>query len=134
MLRQTDLIYRDSDVSVFVNSKFLKNNPGHVIVVPNQHFENVYELPDLLSARITSVSRQFAIALKEVRKCDGVTLMQNNEPASNQHAFHYHMHVYPRFTNDDWAMYVYHTEVSTAAERAPYVAALKDYLQTHPII
>lgn len=33
--------------------------------------------------------------------CDGVTFLQNNEPASNQHAFHYHLHVLPRYTNDN---------------------------------
>lgn len=133
MLKIEDLIYRDPMVSVFVNSKFVKNNPGHLIIVPNEHFENVYTLPDGLAARIMSVARQLAVALKEVRKCDGVTLLQNNEPASNQHAFHYHLHVYPRFENDDWTNFVYNTEVSTPEQRKPYIHGLLQYFTTNPI-
>lgn len=133
MLKAPDLVYRDSMVSVFVNSKFVKNNPGHVIVVPNEHYENIYAMPDDLTNRVMAVARQLAVALKEVRKCDGVTLLQNNEPASNQHAFHYHLHIYPRFTKDDWTSFVYNTEISTPEQRRPYVEALQQYLVTNPI-
>lgn len=133
MLKISDLVYRDNWVSVFVNSKFVKNNPGHLIIVPNEHFENIYAMPDGLTNRIMSVARQFALALKEVRKCDGITLLQNNEPASSQHAFHYHLHVYPRFTNDDWSSFVYNTEVSTPEQRKPYIEALQNYLAANPI-
>jgi histidine triad (HIT) family protein len=31
-----------------------------------------------------------------------VTLRQNNEPAGDQHAFHYHMHIFPRYVGDNF--------------------------------
>lgn len=130
MMRQADIFYRDDLVLAAINSKFLGSNPGHVIVVPLKHFENLYELPTAESNQIMKVSREVAIALKEVRKCDGVTFQQNNEPASGQHAFHYHAHIFPRFENDQFAANQADVRVSLPAERRPYAAALKEYFST----
>ena len=133
MLRNQDIVFEDQTIMVFVNSKFVRNNPGHLIVVPKEHIENIYDLPDDLASPIMSVARQLAVALKQVRNCDGITILQNNEPASNQHAFHYHLHVYPRFVSDEWTSYVYNTEVSTPEQRKPYADALQGYLANNPI-
>jgi hypothetical protein len=35
MIVEDDFVYRDKDVSAFINSFFVGNNPGHVVVVPN---------------------------------------------------------------------------------------------------
>jgi len=39
--------------------------------------------------------------MKQAWKCDGVSTRQHNEPAGNQDVWHYHMHVFPRWDNDD---------------------------------
>lgn len=125
MMKQDDIFFRDEYVMAAVNSKFVEKNPGHVIVVPLRHYENIYELPILESHRIMEIAKRVAIALKEIRKCDGVTILQNNEPASNQHAFHYHMHVFPRFENDDLHSNVAHTIVASPEERKQYSSPLR---------
>lgn len=102
LLKQEDLVYKDKVVGAFINSFWIGKNEGHVIVVPNEHYENIYDLPDEVGGRIMSVARKIAIALKETYHCDGVTLRQNNEPASEQHAFHFHLHVIPRYVGDDF--------------------------------
>jgi len=38
--------------------------------------------------------------MKSAYGCDGVNLLQNNEPAAGQHAFHYHLHLFPRYDGD----------------------------------
>ncbi|OFX75701.1 MAG: hypothetical protein A2071_09035, partial [Bacteroidetes bacterium GWC1_47_7] len=100
MMKQDDIFYRDDLVMAVINSKFVGNNPGHAIVVPLKHYENLYELPEKEANQIMKVAKEVAIAMKEVRKSDGVMIQQNNEPASGQHAFHYHMHIFPRFEED----------------------------------
>lgn len=100
LLKQADLVYRDDLVSVFINSFWIRTVEGHVIVVPNKHVENIYEMPDEIGHRISEVSKKIAKAMKTAYKCDGITLRQNNEPAGNQHAFHYHLHIYPRYEGD----------------------------------
>lgn len=130
MAKQSDIVYRDELVLVYVNSKFIESNPGHVIIVPVEHFENIYELPTKFSHRIAEIAQKMALALKDVRKCDGVWIEQNNEPASGQHAFHYHMHIVPRFKDDNLRSNLAQEKVyvSTPEERLPYAEDLKNYL------
>lgn len=130
MAKQADIVYRDTHALVYVNSKFVGNNPGHVIVVPTVHYENLYDLPREYAHRIIEVSQMMACALKSVRKCDGVWVVQNNEPASGQHALHYHMHIFPRYVNDNLRQLdvAGHVRVAAPAERAPYAEALRAYL------
>ena len=102
LLQQSDLVYKDDLVSAFINSFWVGKSEGHVIVVPNQHFENMYALPSEYGTRIFEISKKIAIVMKEAYKCDGITIRQNNEPAGDQHAFHYHLHVFPRYEHDEF--------------------------------
>ena len=46
-----DLVYRDGSVTAFIVSAWWPANPGHVLVVPNEHYEEIYVIPDdLLTA------------------------------------------------------------------------------------
>jgi histidine triad (HIT) family protein len=74
--------------------------PGHALVVPRRHIENLYELPDELAAPILSTAARVARAAKRAFAAEGVTLRQNNEAASDQHLLHFHLHVIPRFAGD----------------------------------
>lgn len=133
MMKQEDIFYKDDLVMAVVNSKFVGNNPGHIIIVPLQHYENIFDLPEGTANRINKVAKAVAIALKEVRKCDGVMLQQNNEPASGQHAFHYHLHIFPRFNDDHIHEHMMSARVSTAEERRQYSQPLKEYFLQRPI-
>lgn len=102
LLKQDDLVFQDDLVSVWINSLWIKGNEGHIIIVPNKHFENIYELPDKVGCRIFEISKFTSKAMKQAYGCNGITLRQNNEPAGDQHAFHYHLHVFPRYDEDNF--------------------------------
>jgi histidine triad (HIT) family protein len=102
LIKTTDFVYRDELVSAFINTFFMGKNAGHVIVVPNDHFENIYTLPASQGHRIFDVAQKVALAMKAAYQCDGVTTRSNNEPAGDQHAFHFHFHVFPRYTDDGY--------------------------------
>lgn len=129
LIRQTDIVFRDNLATIFIGSFFVGNNPGHPIIVPNQHFENLYDLPVEIGARILELSKNIAVALKDVRRCDGVTIVQNNEPIGGQHAFHYHMHVFPRFIEDDLHANMHHSRKTIPDQRISYAQALKEYYE-----
>lgn len=129
LLRQADLVFRDDLVSVWINSFWIKGNEGHVIIVPNEHFENIYDVPDIVGHRIFEVSKVMSQAIKHVYSCDGITLRQNNEPAGDQHAFHYHLHVFPRYLNDSFNVQLTQKSfLSDLADRLEYAKKLKKYL------
>lgn len=123
-IKQADIFYRDDLVVGFISSKFIKGNEGHALIVPVKHFENLYDLPDEYARRIIEVSKRVAVRLKGARGCDGVTVVQNNEPAGDQHAFHYHMHVIPRFDGDNFHEELWKAERSDPEKRIHYSKAL----------
>jgi histidine triad (HIT) family protein len=120
-----DIVYRDERVTALINSFWMKNNPGHVIIVPNKHFENIYELPDELGAHIHVVAKKMALAMKKAYGCDGIMTLQNNEPASGQHAFHYHLHIFPRYENDDLHANMMDKQLADPVERKEYADKLR---------
>lgn len=93
------VIVTEGDIAVLINPMPL--NPGHLLVVPRLHVENIYELPDALTGPILSMAARVARVSKRVLAADGVTLRQNNGAASGQHLFHFHLHVIPRSFGDD---------------------------------
>jgi len=131
LLRQADLVFQDDLVSVFINSFWLKTVEAQVIVVPNEHFENLYEIPAKVGHRIIDVSKKIALAIKKAYKADGITIRQNNEPAGDQHAFHYHMHVFPRYKGDKYneGMLV-KSILSKPVDRVKYAKKIKASLET----
>jgi histidine triad (HIT) family protein len=129
MIKQDDIFYKDDLIVGIINSKYVKHNPGHIILVPREHYENIYDLPDEIGAKIFQMSRIFSIALKEIRKCDGITIRQNNEPASNQHAFHYHLHIFPRFEGDDFENLSQNTNILELSERKKYAGDLISWIE-----
>lgn len=126
LLNQSDLVYKDKLTSVFINSFFLKGNEGHLIVVPNKHIENIYNLNPDISSAIMQTAQQMSILLKKAYDCDGVTLRQNNEPAGDQHAFHFHLHIFPRYLNDQFNQAEKYQ--STPEERQKYQVKLQKHL------
>ena len=124
---QDDVVYRDDDVLAFVSAGWWLNNPAHVLVVPNVHYENIFELPAELGTPIQRVAREIAIAFKETYGCDGVSARQHNEPAGNQDVWHYHLHVFPRYTDDH--LYLQWWRPSTPEERYPYAVKLREFLR-----
>ena len=86
---QAEVVLRDEQVTAFISAHQWPANRGHVVVVPNEHYENLYELPDALAAPIQSAARRIALALKSEYDCDGISTRQHNEPAGNQDVWHY---------------------------------------------
>jgi histidine triad (HIT) family protein len=129
LMRVSDKVFQDDLVTVFVNSFFLGKNKGHVIVVPNKHYENIYDLPQEYGHRIFDVAQKMANVLKKAYKCDGITTRQNNEPAGDQHAFHFHFHVFPRYKDDGYNQQLpAHKKLADPAERAEFAKKLKAFL------
>lgn len=115
---QDDVVYREEFVTAFLASKNWPNNRGHVLVIPNEHFENVFDLPSELGAPIQAAIKRIAVAMKRAYECDGISTRQHNEPAGNQDVWHYHVHVYPRYKRD--FLYLTRGRTTRPEDRKPY--------------
>lgn len=75
-------------------------NPGHILLIPKKHHENIYTLPDELLSLMAPVIKKLAIAAKHAVGADGINIGMNNDLAAGQVIFHAHIHIIPRFTGD----------------------------------
>jgi histidine triad (HIT) family protein len=126
--KQADVVFRDDMLTAFISSAWWPANPGHVLVVPNEHYENVYVMPDATLAAVQVMGKRVALALKATYGCDGTSFRQHNEPAGNQHVWHYHLHVFPRHAGDELYLRTMERRDTTPAERAPYAEQLRHCL------
>jgi histidine triad (HIT) family protein len=110
--KRSAVIWADESMTAFVASHWWPANPGHVLVIPNMHIENIYEFPPELGNDLMATTRRVAVAMKAAYGCDGVSTRQHNEPAGDQDVWHFHQHVFPRWLGD--RLYERHAERASA--------------------
>ena len=124
---QRDVVRRTTGATAIMSPYWWPRNPAHIIVVPNAHHENLYELPRSAGHAVSDLVREMAIAVRHTYDCEGITTNQNNEPTGNQDVWHLHVHVLPRYPGDDLYRVEPRQRLSTVAERAPYLDRLGDH-------
>ena len=82
---------------------FMDINPsskGHMLVVPKNHAENIFEISESDLATLIKAVKRCAKAVKEALNAEGITVLQLNGKASDQIIPHFHIHIIPRWEND----------------------------------
>ena len=69
--RLDDIVWRDERTTAFISPRWWPNNHGHVLVIPNEHVENLYAIDDELLGAVYATVKRVAIALKTAYGCDG---------------------------------------------------------------
>ena len=92
-------LYEDDSFRVILDIS--PASKGHAIILPKNHAANLYELPDEDASKIMLVAKKVATVLKDVLHCDGMNILQNNGEAAGQTVFHLHVHLIPRYENDN---------------------------------
>lgn len=73
---------------------------GHILIVPQKHVENIYEIDPESAGRLFALTTRFASIIKRTFGNEGLNIIQNNGKAAGQTVFHYHLHMIPRYAND----------------------------------
>ena len=92
---ETNTLYEDEQFRVIFDAS--PATVGHVLIIPKEHYANVFEIPEDLAGKAYILAKKVAAVLKEVTGCNGVNILQNNGEAAGQTVFHFHMHVIPRY-------------------------------------
>ncbi len=93
-------VYEDDIVKVFLDIN--PNTNGHMLIVPKKHIVTVDELDNDLVTHILEVEKKMYDLLTEKLNIEGLTIVQNN--GLGQDVKHYHVHLIPRYSNDNWKM------------------------------
>ncbi len=91
-------LYEDEEFRVILDLG--PASKGHALILPKEHYPNLYELPDELAGKAILLAKKMAVKMTKALDCDGFNVVQNNGEPAGQTVFHFHMHLIPRYKND----------------------------------
>lgn len=131
-----DIIHRRLPAEIlYENDKaiaLLDINPihyGHALVIPKTHCTDFLSLPDSDLHDILSVTQLVARAIVREFKLDGFNIFSNNGRVAGQSVFHFHMHVTPRYPDDN-IRFVLQLKSYPHGEMAEVANKLRQHIQS----
>lgn len=118
----TNSIYEDDDFNVILD--LAPATKGHALILPKEHADNIYKLPDETASKVLVLAKKLARSMTDKLNCHGFNIVQNNGEVAGQTVLHFHMHLIPRYEQDAQKIAWKHQEVS-----AEELVAVKDLLK-----
>jgi histidine triad (HIT) family protein len=91
-------VYEDSETLAFLDINPV--NPGHTLIIPKRHFDNIEEIPETVLCNVIMTVKKVGNALKKGLGVKGYNLQVNNDPIAGRIIPHIHVHVIPRLEDD----------------------------------
>lgn len=92
-------LFEDDNFKVILDIE--PSSKGHSLIIPKSHADNLFELDDNIADKALTVAKKVGAALKSELNCDGLNVLQNNGAAAGQTVNHFHIHLIPRYNNDN---------------------------------
>ena len=93
-------VYEDDVVKAFLDIS--QNTPGHTLVAPKKHVQDIFEYDSDLAAAVFSRLPKFARAIRDSNPdIKGMNILNNNGAVAYQSVFHSHIHLIPRYSDQD---------------------------------
>jgi histidine triad (HIT) family protein len=92
-IASASLVYEDDNVLAFLDIN--PSNIGHTLVVPRDHWENIFEIPEKILAEIIVVTKKISTTIKKTVNAQGIKIIQLNGRAAGQMVMHIHFHIIP---------------------------------------
>ncbi len=74
---------------------------GHTLVIPKKHCTSFLDVPQESYQSILTTASIVTRALVKVYNLEGYNLFSNNGRCAGQSVFHFHLHITPRYSNDN---------------------------------
>lgn len=91
-------VYEDEDFRVILD--IAPAAKGHALILPKNHYADLWELGEKEAKRAWLLAAKISAAQKKALHCDGINVLQNNGIAAGQSVFHFHIHLIPRYEQD----------------------------------
>ena len=89
------VVFEDEKALAFLDIRPLSK--GHTLVIPEAHYESIFDIPKDLIAYLHGVTKRVAIAVAKATNADGISIRQQNGKAAGQDILHLHVHIIPRY-------------------------------------
>ena len=105
-------LYEDDDFRVIMD--LAPATKGHSLILPKDHSKNVYEIADDTAAKVLPLAKKMATLMTEKLGADGFNIVQNNNEVAGQTVFHFHVHLIPRYNDDNQSLVMKPQEMTDA--------------------
>lgn len=105
-------LYEDEDFRVIMD--LAPATKGHSLIMPKNHYKNIYEIADDTAAKVFPLAKKMAALMTEKLGADGFNIVQNNNEVAGQTVFHFHVHLIPRYNNDNQSLVMKPQEMTDA--------------------
>jgi histidine triad (HIT) family protein len=92
------ILCKNETITIFMDINPV--SPGHVLVIPNKHFESMHDVEVRYLAEIVTQSKKIGVFLEQALGATGFNVLVANGRSAQQSVFHLHFHVIPRYDND----------------------------------
>ena len=92
-------IYEDDDFRVILDIE--PASKGHALILPKEHYANLYEIDGEMAKHVIITAKRQATKMRDALGVEGINIVQNNGEIAGQTVFHYHMHIVPRYKDDN---------------------------------
>lgn len=92
-------VYEDKNVLAILDLS--QATYGHTLVMPKKHVETFLDLDKETLNNVFSVTQDLAIKIKNKLGASGVNILNNSYPVAGQSVMHMHVHIIPRYSNQD---------------------------------
>jgi histidine triad (HIT) family protein len=94
-----EVLYEDDHVLAILDINPI--HVGHALVLPKAHYADFLELPGTCYASVLTAAHRVTAALVSALNLEGYNLFTNNGRIAGQSVFHFHLHVTPRYADDN---------------------------------
>lgn len=95
-------LYEDEEFRVILD--LAPATKGHALILPKNHFRNLYEIDDDTASKVLPLAKKMVTIMTKKLGCDGFNVIQNNNEIAGQTVFHFHMHLIPRYNDDNQSL------------------------------
>lgn len=122
-------VYEDERVLAFLDLSQVTK--GHTLVIPKKHVENVFELDEETAAHVFSVVPKIARSLTNTLNAKGLNIANNNKEVAGQTVFHVHIHLVPRYGEDDGfqILFTNHMDEYSSDDLNKIAESVQNYLE-----
>jgi len=114
---------------------FLDINPasrGHTLIIPKKHYENIYDISEKELKRVIVIAKRLAGVYREALGASGVNILHASGRDAQQDVFHFHIHLVPRYKNDELNLW-YRTQPISKAELSQITQKIRQHIKRYEL-
>ena len=116
-----DVVFADDEALAFLDNRPLF--PGHCLLIPREHHEAIWDVPEDLAGRLFVKARTLAVGVRDAMGAQGAFVANNN--VVSQSVPHFHIHVVPRVRKDGLRGFFWPRRKYREGEAAEAAAAIR---------